>query len=260
MAPEAEYMGKARAAALKALQIDDGLAEAHASLALILENTDYDWETAEREFRRAIQLNPDYATAHQWYAEHLAWRGRFEQAFAESEEARLLDPLSVIIAADHCKILYFARQYDRAISQCHAVLQMDPQATGAQFFIFGSLIEKRKFEEAEQQIAPGQTPAVSAWLLPRKAYLYGRWGRIGEAQQFIAEVERHPKDYVYADTSALLMAYSGGGTTDQVLDVLQRAYAEHSAVLGSLKVDPMYDRLRGDTRFQQLLHRVGLDQ
>lgn len=166
----------------------------------------------------------------------------------------------MIIAADHCKILYFARQYDRAISQCHAVLQMDPRANGAQFFIFGSLIAEGKFDDAEQQVAPNTASSELPWVLPRKAYLYGRWGRTTEAQRFIADVERHRKDYLYADTSALLMAYSGEGTPDQAISLLQKAYAEHSAVLGSLKVDPMYDRLRSDSRFQHLLHRVGLDQ
>ena len=119
-------MPKARAAALKALQLDDTLAEAHSSLALIAENYDYDWQTAEKEFKRAIQLDPGYATAHQWYAEYLSWMGRFEEALVESEKARQLDPLSMIIAADHANILYYARQYDRALAQSRAVLDMDP--------------------------------------------------------------------------------------------------------------------------------------
>lgn len=104
--PQNELMPKARAAALRALELDESLAEAHASLALIKENYDYDWPGAEKEFRRAIQLNPEYATAHQWYAESLSWQGRFEEAFAESEMARQLDPLSLIIASDHGTILY----------------------------------------------------------------------------------------------------------------------------------------------------------
>lgn len=105
MVPQGEFMPKARAAALKALELDETLAEAHTSLALIAENYDYDWRTAEKEFRRAIQLNPDYPTAHQWYAECLAWQGRFDEAFAESERARRLDPMSLIIASDYTKIL-----------------------------------------------------------------------------------------------------------------------------------------------------------
>ncbi len=261
MAPEAEYMTKARAAALTALQLDDSLAEAHASLGLIVENSEYDWETAEKEFRRAIQLNPDYATAHQWYAEHLAWRGRFAEAFEESERARQLDPLSLIIAADHCKILYFSRQYDRAIAHCRSVLQMDPRANGAQGFIFGSLVGKGKFAEAEQQIAlPTRSPVDVAWAEAKKAYLYGRWGRTSEARQFLTQVEQHRADLGYTETAALLLAYSGAGSSDQVIALLRKAYAEHSNVLGSIKVDPMYDRFRSDPRFHALLHHVGLDR
>jgi len=103
-----EFMPKARAAALRALQIDDSLAEAHTSLALITENYDWDWQTAEKEFRRAIELDPNYATAHHWYAEHLTWLGRFPEALRESERARQLDPLSLIIATDYGAILYTA--------------------------------------------------------------------------------------------------------------------------------------------------------
>ncbi len=109
--PQTEALPKARAAALKALQLDGELAEAHTSLALITENYDWDWQTAEKEYRRAIDLNPNYATAHHWYAEYLTWNGRFDEAFQESERARQLDPLSLIIAADNAMIFYYSRQY-----------------------------------------------------------------------------------------------------------------------------------------------------
>ena len=116
-----QYMPLAKAAALKAVQLDDLLAEAHTSLALIAENYDWDWQTAENEYRRAIQLNSNYATAHHWLAECLAYQGRFEEAFRESEKARELDPLSLIIVADRGAIYYFSRQYDRAIDQFKGV-------------------------------------------------------------------------------------------------------------------------------------------
>jgi TolB-like protein len=147
MGPPDEYMPKARAAALRAAQLDDSLAEAHTSLALIAQNYDHDWHTAENELRRAIQLDPSYATAHQWYAECLSLQGRFEEALAESERARQLDPLSVIIAADHGAILYFSRQYDRAIEQFHAVLTMAP-TFGRAHMICYAYVEKGMFREA----------------------------------------------------------------------------------------------------------------
>jgi len=102
------YIPRARAAASRALELDDGLAEAHAALALIAQNQDWDWQTSEKEFRRAIELNPNYGTAHHWYAEHLMWLGRFDDALSESERARQLDPLSLIIATDYGAILYFS--------------------------------------------------------------------------------------------------------------------------------------------------------
>ena len=136
MGPQNELMPKARAAALRALELDEGLAEAHASLALIEENYDYDWPGSEKEFRRAIELNPQYATAHQWYAEFLSRQGRFDEAFAESSQAQQLDPLSLIIATDHASILYYSRQYESAIEQYRSVLELDPANDHAQ----GSMI------------------------------------------------------------------------------------------------------------------------
>src|SRR5947209_16987996 len=125
--PQTEFAGKARAAALRALGIAPDLAETHTAFALIVENYDWDWQTAEKEYQRAIQLDPNYATAHHWYAEYLTWRGRFDEAMRESDRARQLDPLSLIIATDNGAILYYSRQYDRAIEQFHYVLNMEPR-------------------------------------------------------------------------------------------------------------------------------------
>ena len=154
--PQTEAIPKARAAALRALQLDDSLAEAHTSLALIAENYDYDWQTAEKEYRRAIQLDPQYATAHQWYAECLSFQGRFPEALEESERARQLDPLSLIIATDHAVILYFARQYDRAIEQFRAVLAMEPNFARAHMVVY-PYVEKGMFPEALAEAVSGVT-------------------------------------------------------------------------------------------------------
>src|SRR5258707_3741135 len=105
-------MPQARAAALRALELDERLAEAHTALALIVQNHDWDWQTAGKEYRRAIELNPNYATAHHWYAEHLMWLGRFHEALRENEQTRQLDPLSSIIATDNSPILDLSPQYD----------------------------------------------------------------------------------------------------------------------------------------------------
>jgi TolB-like protein/Tfp pilus assembly protein PilF len=257
LVPQNEFMPKAREAALKALQIDPSMAEAHASLALVAEHYDYDWQTAEKEFRQAIQLDPGYGTARQWYAECLSFQGRFDEALAESERARQLDPLSVIIARDHGTILYFSRQYDRAIEQFRAVRKMDPD-----FPRSGALIEayvlKRQFADALAELGKPHTygSAVSYWSY--LAYVYGRSGQRLQSQRAVARLEllaqRSPSDL----TLPLLVAYVGSDRKDEVIALLQKAYSEHSNAVVTLKVEPYYDPLRGDPRFQDLLRRVGL--
>jgi len=255
--PQNELMPKGRAAALKALQLDDTLAEAHASLALIAENYDYDWQTAEKEFKRAIQLDPGYATAHQWYAECLSWLGRFEEALAESEKARQLDPLSMIIAADHAAILYYARQYDRALAQSRAVLNMDPSAPRAAAFVICSYVQQHKFFEAQEFIEEHEATLNDQWLPVIEAIVYGYWGRAAEAQEALTRVEQFawkPEQRI----PALLPVYSAMGRRDQTIALLQQAVVNRSNAVTSIKVDPLYDPLRSDPRFQDVLRRAGL--
>jgi len=256
--PQNEFMPKARIAALRALEIDETLAEAHTSLALFAENYDYDWQTAEREFQRATLLDPSYATAHQWYAEYLSFQGRFDEALAESERARQLDPLSLIIATDHGAILYLARQYDRAIAQFRAVVDMDPSFTRASTLLVSAYVQEGRFGEAEGELNRIHFAADSPWSWAWKARLYGRWGRTAESKQAVAKFERLASKMGPDRTLATLFVYLGVGKKDQALNLLQKAYSEHSNVVAFLKVDPMYDPLRDDPRFQDLLRRVGL--
>jgi len=257
LVPQNEFMPKARAAALKALEIDETLAEAHTSLALIAENYDYDWQTAEKEFRRAIQLNPDYATAHQWYAEYLSWQGRFDEALAESERARQLDPLSLIIAADHAAIFLDSRQYDRAIAQCRTVLEMDPKF-GARGLIVSAFAQEGRFAEALDEVERRQPPNEPSWAWATRAYIYGRWGKSAEAEHALAKLEQLTPQLRERRPSWLVLAYIGTGKKDRAIALLQKAYAEHSNVVTALKVDPGYDPLRSDPRFQELLRRLRL--
>lgn len=259
LGPQNELMPKARAAALRALELDEGLAEAHASLALIEENYDYDWAGSEKEFRRAIELNPQYATAHQWYAEFLSWQGRFDEALAESAQARLLDPLSLIIATDHVSILYYARQYESAVEQCRQVLELDPTYGHAQGVIIPLYLEMGKYDEALNADNRWVTTGVEPWQWAWEAAINGRAGRTTEARRAMAGLEQitgsRPDRY-----ALLLVAYSGTGQKDRVLDLLERAYAEHSNAIVDMKVNPMYDPVRSDPRFQDLLLRVGLER
>jgi TolB-like protein/DNA-binding winged helix-turn-helix (wHTH) protein/Flp pilus assembly protein TadD len=258
MGPQNELMPKARTAALQALQLDESLAEAHASLALIKENYDYDWPGAEKEFRRAIQLDPQYASAHQWYAEFLSWQGRFQEAFAESQQARQLDPVSLIIAADYAWILYDSRQYDNAEKQCRSVLELDPNDDRALNMIILAYLQLGRYDEAVDGVNLWAARDRGPWPWAWKAAVYGRSGHAEEARRELVKVEQVSRSR--ADrTPTLLIAYSGMGQKEQVLDLLERAYSERSNAVVQIKVDPMYDPVRNDPRFKDLLRRLGLE-
>jgi TolB-like protein/DNA-binding winged helix-turn-helix (wHTH) protein/Tfp pilus assembly protein PilF len=259
MGPESELMPKARTAALRALELDESLAEAHASLALIKENYDYDWPGSEKEFRRAIQLGPQYATAHQWYAEFLSWQGRFEEAFAESEQARQLDPLSLIIASDYASILYNSRQYDSAVKQCLLVLELDPNFHHARDLLIPSYLQLGRYDEAVDEINRWAARDQGPWAWASRATVYSRLGRAQEARRQLVKIEQLPSSRPDR-TPALLIAYSGTGQKERVIELLQRASSEHSNAVVKIKVDPMYDPVRNDPRFKELLRRVGLEQ
>ena len=256
LAPAAEYMPKAREAAVRALQTDDELPEAHVALALILENYDWDWNSAEKEYRRAIELNPNYATAHHWYAEFLTWQGRFDEALRESESARRLDPLSLIIAADRGAILYFARQYDRSIEQFQNVLEMDPSFGRAHLGI-DAYMQLGRFDEALAKVEEWRRLSGDGTnIRSRLVYIYGRTGQKDKARAELRKLEAmnaaRPQDPV-----AMAVAYIGIGNNEAALSSLEKAYAERSNLLTALKVEPVYDPLRQDARFQELLRRVG---
>jgi tetratricopeptide (TPR) repeat protein len=252
---QTEFMPKARAAALRALQIDDSLSEAHTALALIVQNYDWDWQTSEKEFRRAIELNPNYATAHHWYAEHLMWRGRFHEAFEESERARQLDPLSLIIASDNGAISYFARQYDGAIEKWRSVLDMDPNFVRAHL-IRAAYVEKGMFAAALEDTEKAR-PNISASAWSWRAYIYGRSGQTARAHRALDELLQLNRTRA-VDPMIIASAYLGVGDKDQALAWMERAYSQHSTELVSLKVNPGFDPLRSDPRFQDLLRRMGL--
>jgi len=263
--PAKEFMPKARANALKGLQIDDSLAEGHASLALIAEQYYYDWQTAEKEFRRSVELDPDYATAHQWYAECLSLQGRFEEALAESERARELDPLSLIIATDHAVILFYSRQYDRAIEQFQAVREMEPDFPRSGI-IFNAYIEEGRYADAlaeAEDLGRRHKAEGTAEFFASKAYVYGRWGRRTDAERAFASFEEQSRLHPPSREDPpwfKLNAYMAVGRKDDVIAVLERNYSERTSLLVRLKVDPFFDPLRSDPRFQDLLRRANLAQ
>jgi Flp pilus assembly protein TadD len=254
--PPKEFMPKARAAALRAVKLDDTLAEAHVSLAVIAQDYDWDWPTVEREYRRAIELNPNYPTAHQWYAESLALQGRFEEAFVEIERARQLDPLSLIIGSDYAVILYFSRQYDRAIEQFRSVLDRESDFPRAHMVVY-AYAQKGMYLEALTDIKEWRGIAnVTQWAL--LAYVYGRAGQQVKARQALRtlqQLSQGEKSYAFS----IAVAYLGIGDNEKAITWLQKSYAEHT-ITTALRIDPTYDPLRSDPRFQELLRGMGLAQ
>ncbi len=250
-----ESVSKARSAALRALELDEQLAEAHTSLALIVENHDWDWRKAEQEFRRAIQLDPNYATAHHWYAEFLTFQGRFDEAFAEIERARVLDPLSLIMAADQGALLMFARRYDLAIEQFRAVLAVEPDFARAHMII-GAYAETQRFDEALAEIEKWRRTEDTPWTWSAEVYVYRRWGRQREARRALVQLEDVCRRLGQDPTPFLAGAYAGIDNT-KAIAYLERSYAERSNGLTAIKVDPGFDPLRGDPRFHDLMRRVG---
>ncbi len=252
LVPHTEAMVNARAAAVRAIELDANLAEAHNALAVIAEDYDYDWRTAEKEFQRALELNPNYATAHQWYAQCLALQGRFTEALTHSERARALDPLSAIVVADHAVILYFARQYERALDASRVVLAMEPQL--GRVPLTPALVLLGRSGEALAYLNDGNGP----WQWALRASVYGRTGEPAKAADAIAKMDagiarEHLDPYPIRVT-----AYAGVQDKELTLANLEAGYNERASFLTTIKVDPMFDFLRDDPRFQDLMRRVGL--
>ena len=257
--PSSLYIPQARAAAARAVQLDDRSAEAHTALALIIQNHDWDWRTSEKEYRRATELNPDYATAHHWYAEHLMWLGRFDEALSEGDRARNLDPLSLIITADYGAIFYYSRDYDRAIEELRSVLRKDPSFLRAVSMLTYAYVEKGMYAQAlaEEEVLTrlyGQGSRHCMML----AYIYGRGGQTERARSALEKMEKLSRQEQVSPVF-MLWAHLGIGDKEEALADLEKAYAERSLIMVTPRAEPAFDPLRSDPRFKDLMHRVGLD-
>jgi TolB-like protein/DNA-binding winged helix-turn-helix (wHTH) protein len=253
--PPRELMEKARAAAEHALELDEGLAEAHTARAWIAQTYEWNWPLAEKEYQRAIQLNPNYATAHHWYGEFLALQGRFDESFQEMDRAQQLDPLSLIISADKAAFLYFSRNYDRATEQFTNVLEMEPSFPRAQMVIY-VYVQTGQYDEALARLQVWKTTDPAPWRWGMLAYIYGRSGRTSKAREALNELERLNQQ-MDMDPLPLATGYLGIGDKDAVFHWLEKAYQLRSGGLNAIKVDPTYDLLRGDPRYRALLLRMG---
>jgi serine/threonine protein kinase/TolB-like protein/Flp pilus assembly protein TadD len=257
--PPKEAFPKAEAAAMKALELDNVLAEPHATLGYS-KDFDWDWQGAEREFQQAINLNPGYTTAHHWYAIHLTGLGRNTEAIAEIRKAESLDPLSIIISADAAWVFYFARRYEQEGEQARKTLEMDPNFAIAHMYLSYSYLHMAKDKEAVAEmkkavdLSGGSLPMVG-----NLAYIYALAGRRYEAIKILSDLRtRSKREFVSPDVFAQI--YTGLGNKDQAIAWLEKGYERRSDFAGLLKVLPELDPLRSDPRFEALVRRVGLPQ
>jgi serine/threonine-protein kinase len=256
--PPGEAFPKGKAAAIMALQLDPDLAEGHTSLAALLWLYDWQWEQAQTEFKRSLELTPAYPTANHWYAEYAMTMGRHEEATARIKNGQKLDPLSLIINVAVGWGLYFARRYDEAIEQLQRTIELDPNYP-VTYWILGLLL--RKTGRCELAIAEGEngvklsggSPLMKAAL----AHTFGAAGRTEEASQILdglTELAKHR----YVPPYFLAGIHIGLGENDRAIEYLEKSFEEHSHWLIYLHIDPGMDALRDNPRFQDLLRRVGL--
>jgi eukaryotic-like serine/threonine-protein kinase len=256
--PPTEAMPRAKAAAAKALEIDGTLAEAQTTVAHIKAFYDWDWEGAETEFQRAIELNPSYPFAHHWYALYLAAMERLDEAVAAERRAQELDPLSLIINKNVGTILYYARRFDQSIDQYKKTLELDKDFVRTHFYLGMTYLQKAMYDEAIAEYRKAVTLSDgNTVIIALLGQAHAVVGNADEAMSKLEELkERAQREYVPAFNFALI--HIGLGKRDQAFEWLEKAYEERSSWLVSLKVEPLFDSIRSDPRFADLVRRVGL--
>jgi TolB-like protein/Tfp pilus assembly protein PilF len=253
-----DTMPRAKAAAVRALDLDNSLAEAHTSLAYVLAFNEWNWTAAEKEFKRAIKLNPNYATARHWYGIFLVLISRPEEGIASVKRAQELDPLSLIINTEVGWAYYLTRQYDKAIKQYRATIELEPGFSVAHFFLGEAYAQKGMRKEAIAELRKavelsGGSPLMKGVL----GHVYALSGERDKALAILHELEQlMTKRYVSPFIFALF--YVGLGDKDQAFIWLERAYEHKSILLGWINVEPMLNSLHDDERFADLLRRMNL--
>ena len=251
-----EAFPEAKAAAIHALDLDNTLGEAHNSLAFVLDGFDWDLDAGGKEFQRAIELNPGYATAHHWYAWHLSLLGRFDEAIAEMRKAENLDPLSLIINADLAELLGLAHSYDDSIRQSLKTIEMDPNFALAHNQLGQAYLQKHMYAEAVAELQKAvELSRDSPTCVANLARAYVASGKRSEAVKLLDDLKKRSSTG-YSNASEIAMIYASLGDTDKAMNWLEKGFEErfNPGVL----LRPGFDPLRSSPRFQDLVHRVGL--
>jgi serine/threonine-protein kinase len=255
--PPAEAMPKAKESAIRAIEIDSDLAEAYASLGSVLKVYDRDWLAAERRYRQALQLNPNYVHAYRGYAALLAATGRFAESVVQIRHAHELDPLSVVVNMEMAWSFFIAREYDHAIEQALRVTHFEPEFPSAQYILGLACEQKGRFAEARAALerslagAPGHAAGPASL-----GHLFGVTGQRQEALRMLDQLNRLASRMHVAPFWHSIL-YAGLGDVDAAMGQLERSYAQSDVWLVWLNTDPRLDSLRADARFQQLLRRAG---
>ncbi|MBA2731692.1 MAG: protein kinase [Acidobacteria bacterium] len=258
--PPRETFPKAKAAITKALEIDETLADAHTALADYYLSYEWNWLEAEREVKLAIELNANDSAAHWIYGSYLQIMGRFDEAITERKLTRELDPLSPTTTANIGYPYYYARQYNQAIEYYRKALELDPNYAWSYLWIGQAYVEKGMYEEAITEINKAITLSESSTRMTATlGYAYAVAGKRDEAQKVIVELQEQSKRR-YVPPYFIAVVYSGLGEKEQAFEWLEKAYQERHPYLTLLKVEPVFDKLRSDPRFADLIRRVGLPQ
>jgi eukaryotic-like serine/threonine-protein kinase len=255
--PPREVMPKAKAAAVRALELDETLAEAHASLAFVKLHYDWDALETERECKRALQLNPNYATARSIYARFLNAVGRFDEAVEQIQRAQELDPLSLGVSTGFGLSYYFTGRYDEAIAQYRKVLDMDSTFYVARTNLAAALVQKKEYVQAASEFEKALQVEEDVSTMCELGQIYAVMGRREDALRMLDQVmARSKKRYINAPPVAWI--HAGLGDRNAAFEWLERGYAERAWPMVFLKVEPKYKSLRADSRFEDLIKRVGL--
>jgi tetratricopeptide (TPR) repeat protein len=244
------------------LEIDNKLAEAHSSLAAILINSDRDWKGAEDQFRRAVELNANYATAHNWYSVLLLTVGRLESAVEEAEKARLLDPLSPVIGMGVVQAYLFSERYDKAIDECRRYLDIDPNFIPTHDFLVHLYVHKGMFEEALKEAQ--RMIDLSEIKVDGKAHLayaYATSGKAEEAEEarrLIREAVTDPK-VEHSNPTMIITVYSILGDQDKAFEWAERVFKSQRLAFPTLRFSPDLKQFRDDARYRALLMKAGLE-
>ena len=259
VAPPKDVYPKAKQAAIKALEIDEGLGEAHASLAMIKRDFEWDWPGSGQEFKRAIELNPNYSVAHQWYSEYLVTAGRFEQAIAEVKRAQELDPLSLVNYVAGAIVFRMARQFDLSLAECQKAIDLDPNYGPAYLYRGYSYLSKGIHEKAVLDIKKYLALSrPSPNFQSKLAVSYALAGHGNETRKILDDLMKQ-SGQEYISPMAIAEIYQALGAKDEAFLWFEKAVEERAYGIIYLKTSPDYDALRSDPRFTKLLQKIGLE-